>query len=57
MPTPHTVKPCELHLTLSPGHGEVVRSFVREAAGQAQPPLRCRALEAGSRQAVGETGK
>jgi hypothetical protein len=32
MPTPTTAKPCELHLTLSPGHGEVVRSFVREAA-------------------------
>ena len=32
MPTPPTAKPCELHLTLSPGHGEVVRSFVREAA-------------------------
>lgn len=32
MPTPPPAKPCELHLTLAPGHGEVVRSFVREAA-------------------------
>ena len=32
MPTTPPTRPFELHLTLSPGHGEVVRSFVREAA-------------------------